>query len=124
MSEWSVWDEDEDVEGESEEEDEEGIGKGNLTDVDSADLDREEIMLGKEESMMQSAHASNMFFNQRTRAGRMGTMAGDGNGVNGGMNSNIDVGFGDGFGDLNSDFDNPMMLGNRSNFVGDDFQIG
>lgn len=40
-----------------------GLHKGNLTDVDSADLDREDIMLGKEEeSMLQSAHASNMYF--------------------------------------------------------------
>lgn len=42
----------------------------------------------------------------------MGTMAGDG-----GMNGNIDVGFADGYGDLQSEFEHPNTLNNRSNMA-------
>jgi hypothetical protein len=36
---------------------------------------------------------------------------------------NVDVGFGDGFGDLNSDFENPILLHNRSNVMDDNLTI-
>lgn len=74
----------------------------NLTDVDSVDLDRD-INLGKEEESI-----NNMFFNQQTRAGRQGTMAGEGN------QGHIDAGFADGFG-ADSEFENHIH--NRSNVM-------